>query len=57
MNEIAGIPTIDIIDLRPDSSNESFPETWHTLDDNIDNIDKNTLEMVGKVLIFTVYSE
>ena len=57
MNELAGIPTIDIIDLKPNSSNESFPETWHTLEDNIDNIDKNTLEMVGKVLIYTVYAE
>lgn len=57
MNEIAGIPTIDIIDLQPNSSNYCFPESWHTLNDNIDNIDKNTLEMVGKVLIYSVYHE
>lgn len=57
LNEIAGIPTIDIIDLRPNSSNMSFPETWHTLNDNIDHIDKNTLEMVGNVLNYTVYQE
>ena len=57
MNEIAGIPTIDIIDLQPNSSNYCFPETWHTLDDNIENIDKNTLEMVGKVLNHSVYRE
>lgn len=57
MNEIAGIPTIDIIDLQPNSSNESFPEVWHTLNDNLENIDKSTLGMVGKVLIHTVYRE
>lgn len=57
LNEIAGIPTIDIIDLQPNSSNQCFPETWHTLEDNIDNIDKNSLFMVGNVLNHTVYRE
>ena len=57
LNEIAKIPTIDIIDLQPESSNQSFPETWHTLDDNIENIDKYTLEMVGNVLNYSVYQE
>ena len=55
MNEIAGIPTIDIIDLRPESSNRSFPENWHTLDDNIDHIDRKTLGMVGDVLLHFIY--
>ena len=55
MNEIAGIPTIDIIDLQPQSTNQSFPENWHTLNDNIEHIDKNTLGMVGNVLMHTVY--
>ena len=57
MNQIAGIPTIDIIDLQPESSNECFPDVWHTLDDNIDNIDKTTLGMVGDVLIHVIYEE
>ena len=57
INEVAGIPTIDLIDLRPESSNESFPETWHTLNDNLEHIDKTTLQMVGNVLIYTVYHE
>lgn len=57
LNEVAGIPTIDIIDLKPNSVNGSFPDTWHTLEDNIENIDKNTLEMVGIVLNHTVYAE
>ena len=57
MNEIAGIPTIDIIDLKPESVNQSFPDTWHTLNDNIDHIDKNTLGMVGNVLNQFIYHE
>ncbi len=57
INEVAGIPCIDLIDLRPESSNMSFPETWHTLNDNIEHIDKNTLQMVGNVLNYTVYHE
>ena len=57
MNEIAGIPTIDIIDLRPESSNQCFHETWHTLQDTFENIDKNSLGMVGNVLNYTVYQE
>ena len=57
MNQIAGIPTIDIIDLQPNSSNGSFVETWHTVNDNIENIDKTTLGMVGSVLLHVVYEE
>ena len=57
MNEIAGIPTIDIIDLQPESSNECFPEVWHTLNDNLENIDRNTLGVVGNVLMNVIYGE
>jgi len=57
MNEIAGIPTIDIIDLHPESSNECFPEVWHTLNDNLENIDRNTLGIVGNVLLNVIYEE
>ena len=57
MNEIAGIPTIDIIDLQPKSSNGCFPEVWHTLNDNLENIDKTTLGMVGNVLVHVIYEE
>ena len=57
MNQIAGIPTIDIIDLQPGSSNQCFPEVWHTLNDNLEHIDKNTLGMVGDLLLHVVYEE
>lgn len=56
MNQ-AGLPTIDIIDLQPNSNNGSFPETWHTLNDNISNIDKNTLGIVGDLLVNIIYNE
>ena len=57
MNQIAGIPTIDIIDLQPHSSNGCFPDVWHTLNDNLEHIDKTTLGMVGHVLLKVVYEE
>lgn len=57
MNQVAGIPTIDIIDLQPESSNECFPEVWHTLNDNLEHIDKTTLGMVGNVLLHVIYEE
>lgn len=57
MNQIAGIPTIDIIDLQPNSSNGCFPEVWHTMNDNLEHIDKTTLGMVGDVLLHVIYEE
>lgn len=50
----AGIPAIDIIDAgRP----EGFTPGWHTLADNIDNIDRRTLTAVAQVLLDIIYSE
>ena len=57
MNQIAGIPTIDIIDLQPNSSNGCFPEVWHTVNDNLEHIDKTTLGIVGDVLLHVIYEE
>jgi len=57
MNQIAGIPTIDIIDLQPNSSNGCFPEVWHTVNDNLEHIDKTSLGMVGDVLLHVIYEE
>lgn len=47
----AGIPTVDIIDTRPDG----FAPTWHTLQDNIENIDPQTLGIVGDVITEIIY--
>lgn len=50
----AGIPAIDIIDAgRPGG----FTPTWHTMADNIANIDRTTLYAVAQVLLDVIYSE
>lgn len=48
-----GIPAIDIIDYRPDG----FCPTWHTMTDNLENIDPKTLEAVGRVVTRFIYEE
>lgn len=48
----AGIPAIDIIDYR---IGRGFAPTWHTLDDNLSNIDKETLRSVGETLVKYIY--
>lgn len=52
----AGIPTIDIIESRNPATG-GFNPTWHTLQDNIDNIDAETLSVVGKLINQLIYSE
>ena len=52
----AGIPAIDIIESRNDSTN-SFNPTWHTMADDINAIDKSTLKAVGQVVLNVLYSE
>ena len=54
INQIIKIPTIDIINLST-SSATSFAEHWHTHDDNMSVIDKNTLEAVGETLLQVIY--
>jgi Zn-dependent M28 family amino/carboxypeptidase len=55
VNELAGIPSIDIIHY--DRASGNFHPTWHTHADNMDIIDKNTLNAVGEVLLYTIYQE
>lgn len=55
VNRIAKIPCIDIIDY--DDHRGGFNTTWHTHNDNIDNIDKNTLKAVGDVVLEVVYEQ
>jgi len=54
VNEIIKIPTIDIINLQT-NSNTSFGEHWHTHNDNMSVIDKNTLKAVGETLLQVIY--
>ncbi len=52
----AGIPTIDIIENRNPVTGY-FNPTWHTHADNLSNIDKETLGVVGQVVVNTLYNE
>ncbi len=53
VNKMIGIPCIDIIDY---TNGEGFPSTWHTVNDNLENIDKNVLDVVGRVLTKYIYN-
>lgn len=55
MNEIAGIPTIDIIPYVEGA--HTFGKTWHTLSDTPANISKETLKGVGQTLLQFIYEE
>jgi len=50
------VPTIDIIEYNP-STESHFYEHWHTHEDKLENIDKNTLKAVGQTVMQVVYSE
>lgn len=52
----AGIPAVDIIEsMHP--ATRSFPPTWHTHADNLDNIDPETLGRTGRTVLSLIYKE
>mgnify|MGYP001480215835 CR=1 FL=1 len=56
VNKLAGIPSIDII--QHDKNTETgFGHYWHTVNDTMENIDKNTLQAVGVTLLNVIYNE
>lgn len=57
VNKIAGIPSVDIIDLNPHSINGTFWKYWHTSGDTMDKINKQTLNVVGEVLLNVIYNQ
>lgn len=57
LNQTARIPTIDIIPFYPDCAQSSFGPTWHTLNDNMEHISRNTLKAVGQTMIQVIYTE
>lgn len=54
VNEYLRIPTIDIIDYDPDRA-KGFFDQWHTVDDDLSHISKETLKAVGQTVITVVY--
>lgn len=55
MNEVAGIPTIDIIPCVEGA--HSFGVTWHTTSDTPEHISKETLRLVGQTLLQVISEE
>ena len=56
VNQLRGIPSIDIIQYDPNSKS-GFGFYWHTTQDTMENVDKNTLKAVGTTLMHVVYTE
>jgi len=54
VNRMAGIPMIDIVQNTPGCS---FFEHWHTMGDNMEHVDKNSLKATGDVLLKTLYGD
>ncbi|WP_394341092.1 M20 family metallopeptidase [Parabacteroides pacaensis] len=53
------IPSIDIINFDPDydpATENGFPHYWHTLKDDMSNIDKETLKAVGQTVLEVIYN-
>ena len=57
VNTVANIPCIDIIPYYPNCEQSSFGPTWHTLNDDMAHLDKNTLLAVGQTIIQVLFSE
>lgn len=56
INEIAHIPSIDIIQHDPDSDSY-FGSYWHTHADNMEIINRETLKAVGQTILQVIYEE
>ncbi len=54
VNMIRNIPTINIIHQDDTTPHGFFPQ-WHTLADNMDVIDKYTLQAVGETVVAVIY--
>ena len=57
VNRVAKIPCINIIPYYPDCQQSSFGPTWHTVLDDMEHIDRNTLQAVGQTVVQVLFSE
>ena len=57
VNQVAKIPCIDIIPYYPACEQSSFGPTWHTVNDDMAHIDRNTLQAVGQTIVQVLFSE
>jgi len=51
-----GLPTIDIIH-QDKNSKTGFFQYWHTVEDTMDKINKETLKAVGQTVLYVIYNE
>lgn len=49
-----GIPAVDLIHNDPHDPTGTFPDTWHTLDDTVENLSLQSMAQVTKVTTGTV---
>jgi glutaminyl-peptide cyclotransferase len=56
MSTKGGVPTIDIIEYSP-QTNSGFGAYWHTHNDNMSIIDKQTLTAVGRTVLQVVFDK
>ena len=54
VNQIIHVPTIDVVQNSPQ---RSFYEHWHTVKDDLDAVDKNSLKTVATVAMKVIYGD
>lgn len=52
----AGIPVTDIIENNSRSTG-TFPASWHTHNDNLENLDPESMAAAGRVVLNVIYNE
>ena len=57
VSELGGVPSVNIVDYRMNVMPMGYGPFHHTHADNMDVIDRSTLEAVGKTVLSIVYSE
>jgi Zn-dependent M28 family amino/carboxypeptidase len=57
INEQAHIPCVNIINYYPECPQSSFGPTWHTVNDDMQHIDRNTLKAVGQTLVQLIFEK
>ncbi len=50
------VPCIDIIQYDPNTEH-NFGAYWHTQEDNMNNVSKETMKAVGQTLLYVIYHE
>jgi hypothetical protein len=56
INRILNIPTIDVIRHEPGTQEVVFAPYWHTQQDDMNIISRETLEAVGEVMVELIYN-